>query len=149
LQENLCLDNSVILHMAQADQLPYIFDLVDDYNDGMYFDKTITKNNLREMVYMQSALLVKYKDSIIGGIAGFVLPCMFTNDLMFQIMFFYVRPKSRHLTGKIIDELELVVLPTKVTKIVFGVPIHGAKKPRSLIKYFRRRGYKPLVLSPI
>ena len=80
----------------------------------------------------------------IGGIAGYVIPCMFTNDVMYSVMFFYVTPEFRFLTSKIIKEVELVLLPTKVTKIVFGVPVFENKNPEILMRYYRVMGYKPL-----
>ena len=89
-------------------------------------------------------MLAEYEGRIIGGIAGYAIPCMFTNDIIFSVMFFYVEPEFRFLTSRIVKEVELVLLPTKVTKIVFGVPVFENKKPEILVKFYRMMGYKPL-----
>ncbi len=144
MEKNLCLDRSVIIKIAKPNDLPVIFEFCDEYNDGMNIDRTKAKNAIRDFVYIDGALLAEYEDKIIGGLAGYAMPCMFTNDLIFQVMFFYVKPDFRFLTSRIIKEIELVLLPTKVTKIVFGVPVFENKKPEILVKYYNLRGYKPL-----
>ena len=144
MEEKVCLEREVIIKIAKPNDLPNIFEFCDQYNDGMNIDRTKSKLAIRDLVYLDGALLAEYEGETIGGIAGITMPCMFTNDIIFQVMFFYVDPEYRSLTGKIIKEVELVLLPTKVTKIVFGVPIFENKKPEILVKYYRMMGYKPL-----
>ena len=144
MQENLCLEHSVVLKIAKANDLPDVFELVDAYDDGRIIDKTITKNSLREIVYDQGVLLVEYDETVIGGIAGYVMPSMFTRDIIFSVMFFYVRPQFRFLTKKILKELELSMLPTIANKIVFGVDLDGGKNASKMLRYYRMAGYKPL-----
>ena len=144
LEEKLCLEHKVIINIARPNDLPVIFSFCDEYNDGMNIDRTKAKNAIRDLVYIDGAMLAEYKGQTIGGIAGLVLPCMFTNDIIFSVMFFYVKPEFRFLTSHIVKEVELVLLPTKVTKIVFGVPVFENKKPEELVRYYRMQGYKPL-----
>lgn len=144
MDEKVLLEHKVILHIANANDLPEVFELVDDYDGEIAIDKTKTKNNLREIVYMQGAMLFEYEGTIIGGVAAYVCPCMFTNDVIYTAMFFYVREQFRFLTVEIIKEMELVLLPTKVTKIVFGVPIIDNKNAHKLIRRFKMLGYEPL-----
>ncbi len=144
MHEKVCLGNSIVINIAQASDLSVIFSFCDEYNDGMKIDRTRAKNALRDLVYIQGVMLVEYEGRIVGGIAGYVTPCMFTNDVIFSVMFFYVEPSFRFLTPRIVKEVELVLLPTKVTKIVFGVPIFENRKPLELVRFYRLMGYKPL-----
>ena len=38
MEKNLCLDNSVVLHVAEPKDILSIYELVDAYNDGMIID---------------------------------------------------------------------------------------------------------------
>ena len=143
MQENLCLANSVVLHIAEPVHIPEIYELVDTYRDGMIIDKDLTKESLRDIVYDEGVILIEYNDMIVGGIAGYVMPCMFTHDQIYSVMFFYILPSFRFLTRDVMKEIELVVLPTHATKIVFGVPAMY-KNPKALARFYRRMGYKPL-----
>lgn len=137
-----CLGSKVIIRIAEPNDLPEIFRFCDEYSDGLEINRDKAKNSLRDILYLQGVLMFDYEGKKIGGVAGYVMPCMFTDDVMFSIMFFYVRKEFRFLTKQIIKEIELVMLPTKATKIVFGVPM--TKNYNSMIRYFRMMGYTPL-----
>ena len=141
MEQKVCLDHSVVIKAAEPNDLPDVFALIDTYNGETMHDKTMVKNNVRDMVYMQGVMLVEYNGEVIGGIAGYVTPSMYTSDIILSIMFFYVRHGFRHLTKKIIDELELVMLPTSVTKIVFGILAHDNVHYEKQIRYFKMAGY--------
>ena len=144
MEEKLLVGNDVIVRIAEPSDLFKIFEFCDEYNDGININRNKAKDALRDLVYIKGVMLVDYQDQTIGGIAGYVQPCMFTNDILFSVMFFYVKPDLRFLTGKIIKEVELVLLPTKVTKIVFGVPVFENRKTEIVVKYYQMQGYKPL-----
>ena len=128
--------------MAVPEDLPDIFALVDTYCEDMEIDRVIAKNSLREMLYVKGVLLVEYNDTLIGGVAGYTLPGMFTDDLFFSVMFFYIIKEHRHLTKNIIKELELVLLTTQVTKICFGVI--GNSTAKKMQRFYRMMGYSEL-----
>jgi hypothetical protein len=142
LERKACLEHDVIIHMAEPNDLPAIFQLVDSYCDELDIDRVRAKNSLREIVYLKSVLLVEYKGEYVGGIAGYVLPGLFTKDMFFSTMFFYVKKEFRFLTKQIIKEVELVLLPTPVTKIVYGVPSGSASEKHQ--RFMRMMGYKEL-----
>ena len=137
-----CLEHKVIVHMARPDNLPQIFHLVDSYSDSLTINKNKAKNALRELVYINGVLLFKFDKEVIGGIAGFVTPSMFTDDTLFNVLFFYVKKDFRHLTKEIIKEFELVLLPTSVNKIIFGVL--GNESYEKQKRFMRMMGYKEL-----
>ena len=142
LAKKLSVDNSIILKMASAKDLPAIFQLVDSYSDDIKIDTFITKRSIREMVYANGALLVEYDGELIGGIGGYIMPSMYNEDMIFSVMFFYVRKEFRFLTRRIIKELELASLPTKATKLIFGVPINDSYD--KLVRFYRMMGYSRL-----
>lgn len=140
-----CLKDKVILKLADASDLPDIFKLVDAYDGPLPYDKKLTKNNLRDIVYFKGALLGLYNDQVIGGVAGYVLPSLFKDELTFCVMFLFIMPEYRRMTKQFIQEVELSLLGTKVNKIVFGFPSQEADKAAAKMKRFIRiLGYKEL-----
>ena len=139
MNEKVCLDNKIVLKIANPTDLPIIFDLVDDYSGELEIDRTKVKNSIREVVYIQGAILVEYEGSTIGGIAGYSSASMINDEMLFTVMFFYVRKDYRCLTKYIIKELELVLLPTKTTMIIFGIIMN--KTHYKLSRFMRMMGY--------
>jgi len=142
LERKVCSERDVVIHMAEPNDLPAIFELVDSYCDDMDVDKTKAKNSIRDIVYLKSALMFEYQGKYVGGIAGYVMSGLFNKDIYYSTMFFYVKRSFRHLTKKIIKEVELVLLPTRVTRIVFGVPSGVAYDKRK--RFMSMMGYKEL-----
>lgn len=144
------LQNKVILRLAEADDLPEMFKIVDTYDGDILIDSNKVKNSLRDMVYMQGVIIAYYNDVSIGAVAGYVFPSMYNDDLMFHQMFFYVKKEYRALTIQFIKELELVLIPTKVNKIVMGIPMHTTSKETEqpqhdkLLRFYKMLGYKVL-----
>ncbi len=128
--------------MARPNDLPALFELVDSYSEEFEHDKTVAKNSLREIVYMNSVLLVEFEGKYIGGIAGYMLPGLFNKELYFSTMFFYVIKEFRFLTKRIMKELELVLLPTEITKIVYSIPVGENFEKRK--RFMRIMGYNEL-----
>ena len=141
-EPKLCLDHSVVIHIAKPSDLLDVFDLVDEYADGIKIEKGRTKQSLRDLVYSGQVMVFKYEETTIGGVAGYNSPCLFTDDVFYNVMFFYVRQQFRFLTKEIIKEMELVLLPTKVTKLVFGIPI--SKHSEKYKRYYKMMGYREL-----
>ena len=145
--ESKIAQNEITFRVAVPNDLPEIFKLVDEYNDGIEIDRTRTKNSLRDFVYVQGVFMVYHGDQVIGGIGGYVAPALITNDIIFNVMFFYIRPQFRKHTKRIILEMELVMLPTRATQIVYGIPA-GGKMPL-LYRFFKMMGYKSLEIHVI
>lgn len=140
-----CVEYKIVIRIAKPDDLPDIFQMVDMYDGNMRHDKKIAKNFIRDILYVQGVLLGYYNDELIGGVAGYSLPSMFSDDLNFCVMFFFMKPHYRRFTKYFIKELELSLLGTRVTKIVFGFPAPGmdeqSEKARRFIKIM---GYKEM-----
>lgn len=137
------LENTLIIRIAGPDDLPDLFQLVDEYSDGIKHNPRFVKNSLRDLLYIQGVLVGDLNGHVIGGVAGIALPCMWNDDVLFSVMFFYIRNRYRHLTRCFINELEHSLLPTKATKLVFGVPNFGADyEPRK--RFMRMLGYREL-----
>lgn len=136
------LTNKVLIHNAEPNDLPHVFTLVDGYCDDYKINPVRVKNFLRDILYVRGVFMATYNGEPIGGVAGYAMPNMFQDELMFAVMFFYIKKEYRKLTGKFLEEFELALLPTKCNRIIFGVmntPV-GTKQQR----YLRMRGYSLL-----
>ena len=142
LAEKLYLEHSVKLRVAEPIDICSVYEFVDAYNDGMIIDRIRTKDSLREMVYNNCVLLAECRSILIGGIAGYIAPGVFTDDKIFSTMFFYIIKEYRHLTRRAVKEIELMLLTTKVTKIVFGVLAN--KNSEKQKRFMRMLGYSEL-----
>ena len=140
-----CLKVKVILKLADPKDLPDLFTLVDKYNGGFDIERKLTKNNLREVLYMQGVFLGYFNDRLIGGVAGYAVPSLFKNEITYCAMFIFIMPEFRHLTKQFIAELELALLGTKVSKLVFGLPTDEREPEADKIRrFFKILGYKEL-----
>lgn len=134
--------NRVVLKVAQPNDIPEIYRLVDSYQDGYAMIGDTLKNNLRELVYISGVVLVEFEGKIVGGIAGYALPCMFTNEILYQCMMFYVKKEYRYLTRQIIRELEMTLLPTNAKRLVFSTL--ATPDGDKLQRFFHSLGYREL-----
>lgn len=139
------LTNKVVIHLATDADLPAIYGFADNYDDYPV-DSTIEPARIREIakgiVDLQSVLMGTVNGETIGVFGGYIIPCLFTNDVFFQTMFFYVIPKFRRYTREFLKEAELALTPTKVTRIVIGIAAYarfGSKK-----RFMKMMGYKTL-----
>lgn len=135
------LDN-IDIKVADPNDLPEVFLIVDDYAEDLPIDRTRVKNYLREILYCSGVLLGNYRGKVIGGVAGYAVPNMLTEEIMFVVMFFFIRKQYRQLTGRFIKELELALLPTKCNRITFG----AMNTPRGNLqqRYLKMHGYSVL-----
>lgn len=140
MEQNLCLVDKVFIKCARPEDLPDVFEMVDLYDSALKIDRTKTKNSLREILYNGGVFHVVLNGKTIGGIGAYILPCMFNDDLMFCIMFFFVKKEYRHFTPEIIRELELVLIPSKVTRIIYG--FMAGEHHKKHIRFMRMMGYR-------
>lgn len=137
-----CLQDKITIKTAQPNDLPEVFKIVDGYCDGKEIDPTKVKNSLRDLIYIQGAFYGEYQGKIIGGVAGYCLPCMFNDDVFFVVMFLYIKNEYRSLTKSFMQELEMAFLPTKVNKIVIAVM--NDQNQRVQKRFLTMAGYKEL-----
>ena len=57
------------------------------------------------LIKSNSCFLALRDNRIIGGIAGVIFPCLFTDDNMFSALFFYIKPDERSATGNFLKLL--------------------------------------------
>ena len=135
-------DNRVLIRVAEPNDLPELFRLVDSYEMTIEADRDLVKNNLRDLLYIHGVMLGECNGQVIGGVAGYALPCMFTNETLFACMFLYIKKEHRHLTKRFIQELELTFLPTKAKRLTFSTP--ATPEGDKLQRFFRSLGYSEL-----
>lgn len=140
MDQKLCLVDKVVIKCARPEDLPDVFEMVDLYDGPLGINRTKTKNNLREILYNSGVFLAVLNGKTIGGIGAYVFPCMFNDDLMFCVMFFFVKHDYRHRTKDILRELELVLLPSRITKVIFG--FMAGESQAKQIRFMRMSGYK-------
>lgn len=136
------LTNKIVLRIAEPNDLPDIFSFVDLYDDGLDIDRKKAKNSLRDLLYIQGVILGHYNGKAIGGVAGICFNGFFTDDIIFFIQFLFIHPEHRSLTKRFIEEVELSMLATKATKIVFGIPNGNNYEEKQ--RFLRILGYKEL-----
>lgn len=140
MDKNLCLERKVVIKCARPEDLPELFEMVDLYDGSLKIDRNKTKNSLREMLYNGGVFFATLDGKTIGGIGAYVFPCLFNDDFMFCVMFFFVKKGFRSRTKEIVKELELVLLPSRVNKILFGF-LSGEDQAKR-IRFMKMIGYK-------
>ena len=130
-----------IVRGATKEDIPAIFNLVEEYGGKKNIDKIKTKQSIMALMEYDGVFICLYGDYLIGGIAGIILPCMFSNDYFYITNYLYIREGFRYLTRKAIKELEMLLLPTKVTKIIFAVVENDYA--RQMQRFFKILGYDP------
>ena len=140
LERSLCLEHKVVIKIARPEDLPDLFEMVDLYDGNVQINRNKTKNALREMLYNAGVFFAVLDGKTIGGIGAYCLPCLYNDDIMFCVMFLFIKKGFRKHTKEIIKELELVLMPTKVSKILFGF-LSGQNQDKQ-IRFMQMLGYK-------
>lgn len=145
LAENLCLERKVDLYVALMSDVDKVMVLVDNYlsDEGLIkIDGDIAKRSLKQIIKMNGVLLGEVDGEVIGGAAGYTMPGLFTSDVFFSILFFYVKKDCRKMTSSFIKAIEEMLKMAGITKIVFGVP-YTWNYP-VLSRFYRMMGYSLL-----
>lgn len=136
------VQDKLVITIATQKDLPDIYHICDTFKDYPGIDSGVLKESIKSMVEIGGILLAEINGNIVGGVAGYVMPGLYNGDLIFSVMFLYMKKGYRQYTKKFIKELELVLLPTKVNKIVFGI-LHS-KVSHGYERFYRMMGYKKL-----
>ncbi|MFA5499478.1 MAG: hypothetical protein WC404_00185 [Candidatus Omnitrophota bacterium] len=127
---------------ALSADLPEIYTLYENYkHPSIAFDKAKVSPALDALVEKGCVIVCEENGKIIGGAAGFIFPCMFTNDKIFQAMFLYFKEGYRHLTGKFLSGLEIILDGKGVDKIIF------ASLNEKTGRFYRMNGYEPIEVN--
>ena len=140
--EELKTKNRVLLKVAEPSDLFDLYRLVDTYELGIEIDRDRVKNSLREMLYIHGVMLAEYNGVVIGGLAGYAIPSMLNDEIIYACMFLYVKKEYRHLTREFIKEFELTLLPTKAKRVTFAA-LH-TPDGKKLQRFFRMLGYQEI-----
>lgn len=132
--------NKLIVRVANEDDWQAINDIVDNYDGLIPYDINKTKDSLKKSLSMQGIALAEYNGQIVGGVSGYMALSLFQEEIVFIVMFLIFKPEYRYLTKLFIKELELMLLTTRCTQIVYGVP---ASMP-VLERFFGIMGYEKL-----
>lgn len=135
------LMNKVIVSIAVEKDLPMIYRMIEGYSGNQPIDRVKVMQAARDLVSIHGVLVADVNAEPIGIMAGYVMNSLFTDDVMFSTMFFYVKPEYRRYAREFMKEVELVLLPTKVNKIVIGIPyfVHPTFK-----RFLHMMGYSEL-----
>ena len=137
----------MIVRYAQQKDLAGIFELYKDYEGDnlrqldIILNKEIIEANLRIMLEKKCIIIAETENKIIAGIAGMILPCGFTSDMMFMAMFFFVHPNKRQHTVPFIKEIERLLKGTQITRIVVSAP---ASVNGKMDRFYSMLGYHKL-----
>ena len=98
----------------------YTGDNIKQYN--VILNKEKITENIRSFVMNKCGLVAEVNGEIVGGLAGIITPCLFTNDVMFMSMFLYFPEKHRKYVVTFIKGVEEILERTNVTRLVVANP---------------------------
>lgn len=131
--------------IAQPQDLSGIYRLVDGFNEteSIQIDTFRVKEVITKMVENQSAVVVKDRGLVVGGVAGYVVEGSWAKEKIYVGMYLYLQKHKRRHTRWLLDQVEMKAKEAGASRIAFGVP---SAQGRSLIlkKFFMRAGYHPL-----
>lgn len=139
------LANKVVVRLATIKDLAFVHAITDGYDEEP-IDVVINRARIKEiapgMINAHCVLMGEINGETIGLIAGYKLPCLFSDDVLFSTMFFYVLPYWRRYTKDFLKEIELCLTPTNITRIVIAVP--AFKQFAARRRFMKIMGYKTL-----
>ncbi len=131
--------------MATKKDLAFVHAITDGYDEDP-IDVTINRNRIKQiapgMINANCVLMGEIDGETIGLIAGYKVPCLFSDDVLFATMFFYVLPYWRRYTKQFLKEIELCLTPTNITRLVIAVPAFKHFPARR--RFMKMMGYKTL-----
>lgn len=135
--------------IAQEKDLPEIIKLYEDYNGenmGEY-KKSFNKEKVYQAVVNMITkngivLLAKIDDKIIGAVVGCINTCLFTDDIIFVSMFFYMKKKYGGYAKEFIKEISVFIKKYSVNKLVFASPMFDNSEKYN--RFYKMLGFKVL-----
>ena len=137
----------MIVRFAQEKDLENIFEAYKDYEgDNLkkldaILNKGVVERNIRIMLENKSIIIAEIEGKVIGGMAGQFIPCLFTNDIMFCSMLFFVHHNKRKHTVPFIREIEKLLKGTRATRFVVATP---ATMDGKMDRFYSLLGFQPL-----
>lgn len=106
------------------------------------YDLDHTKSSIQAYLDKQQIIIGEIEGYPMGAMAGSIHECLFTKEAIFASMFFYVPKSLRRFTREFLKEVEISFLPSKVTRLVIGIP--GFEDHNRLARFMGIMGYQTL-----
>jgi hypothetical protein len=144
----------MIIRLAEDKDLQAIYDLgFDSYsaeavrNYDTVINKEKAKDSVANLVKNKTVFVATDNEKIIGVMVGMISDCIFSNDLIYSTLFFFMADRYRHLAKDFLQALETILKYAHVTKFVISNPElnHGGKIER----FYLMNGFKRLEVHMI
>ena len=148
------------IRFATEDDLPKIYELYrDEQGDNIAKLNVILsperiKASLEEMVRNRSVIIGEIVDHrrpdedrdslkvLIGGMAGSIIPCNFTNESIFMSMFFYIKEEYRPYTIAFLKKLTEMLSTLNISRLVIANP--AGETGEKMDRFYRLSGFEVL-----
>jgi hypothetical protein len=143
----------MVLRLATEEDLPKIYDLgFENYSDkalaayNTIIDREKVKAAVLSLVKSNTVYVaiqgMEEKEEIIGVMIGTLTQTLFSNDLIYSSMFFFMDERFRKYAEGFIKQLEIELRKNKVSKLIIGNPeLNNADK---MERFYKIMGYKKL-----
>jgi len=143
----------ITARIAIKSDIPNIYLMFKDYHNdkmaeyGTEVNKEKILSSVESLIDKNLVFVAECNDIIIGGMAGVMSASLFSDEIYYNSMLFYVQPKYRRHTSDFLDMVELLIGELTVDgqhidKIIIGNPEfnHGGLIDR----FYYMSGYKLL-----
>lgn len=137
--------SDIVINQAEESDLQEVLSLAECYaagNEWLEIDVEQTKKNVNDMFQRGYVFLGQWENKTIGGVAGYLLPCFYNNDIFFCTGFLFIKKEYRFLTRKFIKAVEKFLRATTANKLFFGIT--AGKNLEKRKRFFRILGYREL-----
>lgn len=134
------------VRMALSSDFETIQELYSDYTgehmDIAVYDKPTVDESIRRMIKDGALILAVMEEKVIGFAAGYFQKCHFSKDVMFSLMYLYVKKSERQYSGHFLAVLKELLKKTDATKFVVSRPAFSGNE--KLDRFYQIHGFKPL-----
>lgn len=135
------------MRMASIIDMDTIESLYEDYTGEhmniAVLDKDIVRESISRMIADGALIIASVDNTDIGFVAGYMQKCLFSKDVMFSLMYFFVKEEHRNHSAGLLKVLEaLLKKNTEATKLVVSSPAFGGNE--KLDRWYTMQGFKPL-----
>jgi len=131
----------MIARYATPDDIPGINNMIDGYDGPVPIDRERVKHSGAALINSGGLIVAIHLGVIVGGAGGYYLPCGFNGDIIFAVMFLYMRPRRRRHVRWFLRQVEFQA-GRQANRIVYAVPVHDRSEKHE--RFFRMLGYSRL-----
>jgi hypothetical protein len=139
------------IRLATKDDLDEIYQLFDNYTKetlrdySTIFDKDKAQQAISRLVRINCAFIGIESEKIIGGMAGVITPCLFSSDIIFNSLFFFIHEDYRRFTKEFLRQVEEAFKKTKITRLIIGHP--AMNNGKVVDRFYRMLGFQKLEIQ--